>query len=474
MEQTQHNLSRLDRMSRILAVQSRIVEADLDLDAFMQLVVDTLQEFTRARGAVVELVEGDEMVYRSASATIAEHVGLRLPRQGSFSGLCVERAEVLRCDDAEVDIRVNAEACRKVGVRSMICAPLFQEGRAVGVLKVMSSQANGFTEQDVHDLETMSTILGAALGKQLAFNRLEKAERRLRASESRLSAILEYANDAVVSIDQFARILQWNRAAERLFGWRFDEAIGRDAINLLVPIDRRDALRQLMDESTHRSDISTTNIRQEVRALHRNGSELTLECSLGILQLDDWIEFTAFLHDISARKQLEQALRDLAQTDALTGLANRRQFMDMLHLAVSRSHRNNVPLALFYMDLNGFKQINDTLGHDVGDQALCEFTQRLSHSVRETDVVARLGGDEFTILAEGIGTREQAEALAHKIIQSLEPRMHGADVQLSTSIGVSLYDTTADADAYLRQADAAMFEAKRCSAGGSRLAFYAH
>jgi len=472
MEQTQHSPSRIDRMSRILAIHSRIVEADLDLAVFMQLVVDTLQEFTRARGAVVELVEIDEMVYRAASATIAEHVGLRLPRKGSFSGLCVEEAKVLRCDDAETDTRVDAEACRKVGVRSMICAPLFQEGSPIGVLKVMSSVANGFCDQDVYDLESMSAVLGAALGKQVAFNRLEKAERRLRASEARLSAILEHANDAVVSIDQNARIIQWNRAAEQLFGWRFDEAIGRDAIELLAPIHQRESTRRLLEESAHKPSISGINIRKEVCALHRTGSELTLECSLGVLQMEEWREFTAFLHDISARKQLEQALRDLAQTDALTGLANRRQFMDLLHLAIARSQRSKVQLALFYMDLNGFKLINDTLGHDVGDQALCEFAQRLTGCVRETDVIARLGGDEFTLLAEGIETREQAEALAHKIIATLQPSLQGTDIYLATSIGISLYDGSADADSYLRQADAAMFAAKRQTDGGSRLVFH--
>ncbi|MBV8660165.1 MAG: diguanylate cyclase [Burkholderiales bacterium] len=465
MEQTQNKLSATDRRPRILAILSQVVEADLDLAAFMQLVVDTLQEFTRARGVVVELVEGNEMVYRAASAPIAEHVGLRLPRHGSFSGLCVDEAKVLRCDDAETDSRVNREACRKVGVRSMLCAPLFQEGRPIGVLKVMSVEANGFCEQDVYDIESMSAVLGAALGKQVVFDRLERAERRLR-------TILEHANDAVISVDQHARIIQWNNAAERLFGWRFDEAIGRDAIDLLIPVHQREPLRKMLEEASHTFNVPAAGGRQEVQALHRTGGEMTLECSLNVLQLDNCVELTAFLHDISARKQLERALRELAQTDALTGLANRRQFTDLLHLAVARSHRSHVPLALFYMDLNGFKQINDTLGHDVGDQALCEFAKRLGRCVRETDVIARLGGDEFTLLAEGIQDHQQAELLAHKIIATLQAPLPGTDIYLATSIGISLYDGRIDAQSYLRQADAAMFAAKRQPNSRSRLAFH--
>lgn len=154
--------ARVERLERIIGAQAQIVQADLGLDAFMQLVVDTLQELTEAKGAVVELVEGDYMVYRAASGAISKHVGMRLRRVNSLSGLCVASAEILRCDDAETDPRVDAAACRTVGVRSMVCTPLFEEGVPVGVLKVMSEQAHGFDDDDVQTLSLMGAALGGA------------------------------------------------------------------------------------------------------------------------------------------------------------------------------------------------------------------------------------------------------------------------------------------------------------------------
>lgn len=170
-----------ERLRHIVEAQSAITQADQDLGRFMQLVADTVQTLTGANGAVVELVEDDAMVYRCATGVVAPHVGVRLKREGSLSGLCVATATVLRCDDAETDPRVDKEACRRVGVGSMVCAPLFQMGQAVGVLKVVSGEANGFDEEDVQMLTLLSGMLGAALGKQLAFDSLRQAEARMHA-----------------------------------------------------------------------------------------------------------------------------------------------------------------------------------------------------------------------------------------------------------------------------------------------------
>ncbi|PHV13025.1 GAF domain-containing protein [Chitinimonas sp. BJB300] len=170
-----------ERLKQIVETQSAITQADQDLDQFMELVSNTVQELTGASGAVVELVEEDVMVYRCATGVVAPHVGVRLKRKGSLSGLCVATAQVLRCDNADSDPRVDKEACKRVGVGSMVCAPLFQMGQAVGVLKVVSGNTNVFDDEDVQMLTLLSGMLGAALGKQLAFDALRQAETRMRA-----------------------------------------------------------------------------------------------------------------------------------------------------------------------------------------------------------------------------------------------------------------------------------------------------
>jgi signal transduction histidine kinase/CheY-like chemotaxis protein/HPt (histidine-containing phosphotransfer) domain-containing protein len=191
--------ARVRRLEEVVRTQALLAGSQLDLGHFMQLVVDRMQALTGCKGAVVELVEGDEMVYRAASGSIAQHVGVRLKRRGSLSGLCVERHEVLLCRDSESDPRVDREACRRVGVRSMVCAPLFEGGRAVGVLKIMGTETNVFTTEDVALLELMAAALGAALGKQVLFEeKLRQTERLqvLAEERDRARAAAEAASQA--------------------------------------------------------------------------------------------------------------------------------------------------------------------------------------------------------------------------------------------------------------------------------------
>ncbi|HYC02266.1 MAG TPA: response regulator [Azospirillaceae bacterium] len=191
--------ARIRRLEEVVRTQAMLADTQLDLGQFMQLVVDRMQALTGCKGAVVELVEGEEMVYRAASAAISANVGLRLKRRGSLSGLCVERREVLLCRDSETDDRVDREACRRVGVRAMVCAPLFEGGRAVGVLKVMATEADAFTGDDVSLLELMAGALGAALGKQVAFEekcRQAEAMAALAEERDRARAAAEAASQA--------------------------------------------------------------------------------------------------------------------------------------------------------------------------------------------------------------------------------------------------------------------------------------
>ncbi len=220
------------RLERIIQMQSLIVQAVFDLDRFMQLVVDNLQELTHAMGAVVELVDGDDMVYRAASGCMAPYVGMRLAQASSLSGLCVRTTEVLTCSDAESDPRVDLDACRRVGVRSMVCTPLLQGGQAIGVLKVMSSQVVAFDANDEQALRLMADVLGAALGKQMAFDQLTKAEERLRASEAFLDRTGRAAGVGGWELDMRAGELIWSDQTRRIHevppDWKpeLDSAIG--------------------------------------------------------------------------------------------------------------------------------------------------------------------------------------------------------------------------------------------------------
>lgn len=183
----------------------------------------------------------------------------------------------------------------------------------------------------------------------------------------------------------------------------------------------------------------------------------------------DLLQFIATqMAAVMERKQAEDNLRFLAHHDPLTGLTNRTLFYDRLETALRMARRSGEKLALLYLDLNGFKQINDRLGHETGDRVLCEVAGRLMACTRESDTVARMGGDEFTVLLTGVHDAASVEAQVDKICAAMAAPMRLGDdtVAISTSIGSAVFpDDGDDAAQLLRGADASMYVVKRASAG---------
>jgi len=167
--------------------------------------------------------------------------------------------------------------------------------------------------------------------------------------------------------------------------------------------------------------------------------------------------------DITDRKRMEEALQSAAHSDPLTGLANRMLLADRMRLALARGRRSGSACALLYLDVDGFKQVNDTLGHAAGDRLLKDFAERLRACVRQADTVARLGGDEFVVLLEDLKDRASATRVAEKMLESarVPARMDGSEILVTTSIGIAFGGDDANEEAWLKRADAALYEAKR-------------
>ncbi|MBV8508676.1 MAG: GGDEF domain-containing protein [Xanthobacteraceae bacterium] len=163
MDSDTRNNSPTSVLMEIIRAQTDIAQLGLDLGGVMTFVTERVQQLTGAGGAIVELAEGDEMVYRAASGMAKQQLGLRLQRTGSLSGLCVEQRTVLRCDDSESDVRVDKEACRRVGLRSMVVAPLNHGETTVGVLKIAAVAPNAFSDEHVHILELMCGLIASAM-----------------------------------------------------------------------------------------------------------------------------------------------------------------------------------------------------------------------------------------------------------------------------------------------------------------------
>ena len=162
-------------LSRIISVQGEIVEAGLDPHQVVDVVTRRAQELTHSTGAVVELIDGDELIYWSASGNVIAQLGTRVKLEGSLSGLCAKTGRVLRCDDSEGDPRVDLEACRRVGLRSMLVAPLPYRGMIIGVLKVVAPWPNAYQPEDVRTLELLNTLIGATISQAAHHASIEAA-----------------------------------------------------------------------------------------------------------------------------------------------------------------------------------------------------------------------------------------------------------------------------------------------------------
>lgn len=168
------NLNHKINLEKIIQIQSILVGANLTLDEFMNLIVNEMQKLTPANGVVIELAENGEMVYRAATGSAKNFLGMRLPISNSISGLCIQTQQILNSEDTENDSRVNLEACRKIGARSLVVAPLFHEGQAIGVIKISSLSPRAFAEEHVQALQLMAGFIGSALAHQMLYEKNQK------------------------------------------------------------------------------------------------------------------------------------------------------------------------------------------------------------------------------------------------------------------------------------------------------------
>jgi diguanylate cyclase (GGDEF)-like protein len=177
------------------------------------------------------------------------------------------------------------------------------------------------------------------------------------------------------------------------------------------------------------------------------------------------VNLQSISRDISHRKEIEEKLRHLATHDSLTGLPNRSLFYERLNRAAARAKRHETNFAIFFLDLDDFKLFNDSYGHAAGDELLKRIGARLVENIRESDTISRLSGDEFTMILEDVGTRENVELIAQKVMENLKVPFLIADVHqihISASLGICLYPKHAQQpEEILQKADQAMYEAKR-------------
>jgi diguanylate cyclase (GGDEF)-like protein/PAS domain S-box-containing protein len=304
----------------------------------------------------------------------------------------------------------------------------------------------------------------------------KQAEEALRESEARFrdqASLLEKAQDAILVRGMDHRVLFWNKSAERLYGWSADEAIGKSIHELIY--DDLAAFNEANNAVLESGEWSG-----EITQRRKNGSAMPVEAHWTVVR-DDEGKPKAVLSintDITQRKAAESKIRHLAFYDVLTRLPNRLFLLERLQHSLANSARNRHTGALMFIDLDNFKTLNDTRGHDKGDLLLKEVAQRLTSCMRGSDTIARLGGDEFVVLLEELDESShvaavQAKTAGEKILAAFKQPfdLAGYEHHSSPSIGVTLFKGQEDSvDEIMKRADVAMYQAK--GAGRNTMRFF--
>jgi diguanylate cyclase (GGDEF)-like protein/PAS domain S-box-containing protein len=462
-----------DLLVRIVELQRLVATADLDLLAVMQLICEQTQQLTRADGACILMLEEGALVYRAASGFVAPNIGCLIPLENTFSGWVHRHGQPAIARDSHADDRFDRTLTRRHEIRSMVGVPLRHGERIAGQLQVLSKRPHSFGDETLHTLELLSVVLAASLSHSAEF----EAKRAEVEALGRFATVFESAPIGLARMDAAGRIVEANPALIRMLGHSEEELAGMRFEQCTHPEDfepGRMLFRELMDGTRDSYQL-------EQRLFRKDGGLLWAQVTARLARHEDGSPAyaIAMVEDITRRKTAEEALIREAERnhhqalhDALTGLANRRLFRDRIGNGIHLASRHSQRAAVMMMDLDRFKEINDSLGHEAGDALLKELGERLLHAVRVSDTVARLGGDEFGILLTGRCEKDEIVTLIHRIRDAVEEPvlLHELPVSMEASIGVAFYpDDGEDVDTLLRHADVAMYAAKR---GNTTYAFY--
>ena len=454
----------------VIAMQHELAAVGLHLQAVMQRIADRTRELIGGTAAVVRLLDGDALVVGSASGTPEMAKPLRLPIGDNLSGHAMRLGRSLMCSDTETDSRVDAALSRSRGVRSIVAVPLLHGGQAVGLLLVYGDCPGAFNERDVTMMELLSVVLSSAMAHAAEF----EAKRDQVSALARFEATFANALTGMVLLDLDGRIIDSNLAMQELLGRTGVELESRPLTEFVHPGDRRKA-RSAFARMVEGGGGGALRMQHRFIARDRQVTWVDASASL-VHDSDSQASFAiAMIQDITQRKEVEAALlaqaalnEHQAQHDALTGLANRTVFHERIRQTVGARRRSDTNAAVVIIDLDGFKEINDSLGHAAGDELLIELSCRLAAEVRGSDTVARLGGDEFGVLLPQTGTRDDVITAVERVKAAIEEPvlLQGLSLALAASIGIAMYpDHGEEVEALLRAADGAMYHAKEEKVG---------
>lgn len=361
--------------------------------------------------------------------------------------MALRSGETVVLPSLEVNAAQTAHILAGAKAHSALLVPVHSGEKDIALLMLLSLHEDLIEE----DWIAFGRALAAQIGQSVA---LSRAFFSLAESELRYRSLFEAANDGICITDGQGNIINANPAACALVGYSMESLRGKDLGEMLAGPDR-EHWSTMMREFQRSGELNG-----ELTYLMRNGTEKTVEVHGATVKQDVYLNV---LRDVTERRHAERTIQRLAYCDPLTELPNRIALQDRLRAALVSAKSRDEALAFFLLNLNGFREINDTLGHPVGDQLLLQVAERLKTILWESDMVARLAADEFGVLLPRLAERRDIEMVVKKVIEGLRtPFMMGTvPLDIQASIGIALYpDHGADADTLFQRADMALHEAK--------------
>ena len=325
--------------------------------------------------------------------------------------------------------------------------------------------------------DTNGDVIGV-VNCALSVHELKTMAEALRVANQRLQSHMDNSPLAVIEFDENLSIKRWSPRAEKMFGWTLLAEPQLSLTTLLGQHDARDndlrkAFARLRKGDEPNNRVENAHVRSNGAIIHCEWFNSALTDDQGSV-----VSIMSLVQDVSERVLMLAQMRELAEHDSLTGLLNRGALRLQMERALKRARNTQELVALLFIDLDGFKKVNDTLGHAAGDDVLREVAMRISASVRATDIVARLGGDEFVVLIETQVDSATADAVSSRILSALTREYNYMDAthpnggtpvempRVGASIGVAMYTPReSHVDSLFKRADAAMYEAKRSGKG---------
>ncbi|HEC06079.1 MAG TPA: EAL domain-containing protein [Thiolapillus brandeum] len=395
------------------------------------------------------------------------------PDAGGPAGRCILEDHSILIENTQSDPTFAPwkERARLSGIHSVLGLPLKAAVDApFGCLVVYTDNPDGFSRDEAHILQDVADSIGRAVHLSREQKQRQRAEQRIRDSEQRFKQLIDaLPNIAVQGYDQEHKVIYWNRSSEVLYGYTRQEATGQRIEDLIIPQPMREGVSQAIDAWMQEGVPVPPG---ELELQGKDGRKVPVYSSHVLLRGEgDRLEMFCVDIDLSEQKRIQQQLQHLATIDLLTGLPNRVLMNQELQHRIKEASRYKHRLAILFIDIDNFKMINDSLGHEQGDELLRMAASRMGARLREYEMLARFGGDEFVLILPRVDETSAVKTVAEKIIDTFSKpfRLDGQEIYVTSSVGIALYpDDGENKTNLLKNADMAMYRAKENGRNCSR------